>query len=281
MPNDIRLEKLYEILRKYNQIIVAFSGGVDSSFLLYSAAQAIGPENVIAITAISPLLFKSEIDQAKEFVQKLGVRSITFDCDPLTIQEVAENSVQRCYFCKSGIFGHIARLAEDMKIPAVADGANADDQKDFRPGAKASKELGVISPLAEAGLTKKDIREFSRQAGLAIWNKPSMACLASRFPYGTRLTEKLIDRIRSFEESIFGLGFSEVRVRYHGDMARIEISTHDIDRMIQEPIRKKIVQIGKQLGFAYVSLDLQGYRTGSMNEVVDCTCQNQAISKNT
>jgi uncharacterized protein len=254
-------------MSRLENLAIAFSGGVDSTFLLYVAHQVLG-KRVLAVTALSAFYPDRESDEAIAFAQKYGIRQITCTVDELEIKGFAQNPLNRCYLCKSNLFGIFNRAIEQEGIKHLAEGSNADDVGDYRPGMQAVKELQVLSPLREAGLTKDEIRLLSKEMGLPTWDKPSFACLASRIPYGEPITREKLDAVDAAEQMLIDAGFRQARVRHHGKLARIEISPGQLDKIVAPAMRDKVITNMKKLGFAYVTVDLQGYRTGSMNETI-------------
>jgi uncharacterized protein len=261
-------DKLTQILQELGNVAVAFSSGADSTFLLKTAHDLLG-DQAIAVTVHSGLVPNREIDEAAQFVRNEGIDLIIIDFDELTIAGFAQNPPNRCYLCKTAVFSQIRRIANEQNISHVIEGSNADDVHDYRPGMQAIAELGILSPLREAGLTKQEIRQLSHEMGLPTWNKPSLACLASRFPYGETITKERVDRIDAAEQYLLGLGLRQVRVRLHGNLARIELDEEGLHRLLSSSLREEVFRRFKELGFTYVSADLQGYRTGSMNETLD------------
>ena len=254
--------KLDSILKDLNSFVVAFSGGVDSTFLLHRA-HAIRKSSIIGITIRTPYIPTHEIDEAIEFTNSFGIRHKIID---IAFPEMIKNNpIERCYLCKKTIFTDLLGFAKENKYPHVIDGTNADDVSDFRPGIKALKELGIRSPLLEAGLTKKDIRELSKEADLDIWDKPAMACLLTRIPYDTEVNEESLRLVEQAEIMLLEKGFPGTRVRIHGDLARIECLPGYIEKIVRNPEKEQIISDLKKIGFRYVSLDLEGYRTGSSN----------------
>ena len=262
-----KLERLRERMRVIGSAVVAFSSGVDSTFLLRVAHEELG-ERVVAVTAHSHSFPKRELDEAAAFCRAEGVRHVVIDSEELGIPGFAENPPDRCYHCKRELFSKLLAFAHENGLAAVLEGSNIDDDGDYRPGRRAIRELGIVSPLHEVGLTKAEIRVLSREMGLPTSDKPSFACLASRFPYGERITAAALERVEKAEQWLLdaGLGLTQLRVRSHGDMARIEVPPSDIPRLAARA--SEIAAAFKELGFAYITLDLRGYRTGSMNEVL-------------
>lgn len=260
----MKLQELKNILSSMNGVVVAFSGGLDSTFLLKVAKDVLG-EKVLAVTADSSVYMEEEIEEAKRLAGSIGVEHRIIETDEMFDDHFKNNPKDRCYWCKKGLFSKLLKIAKNEGYQWVIDGANRDDESDFRPGSKAAQELGVRSPLQEAGLTKEDIRVLSRELKLSTWNKPSMACISSRFPYGTEITKDAITRIKSAERFLKKLGFTQVRVRHYGDTARIEILKDEFKNILNAEVRDKISNEFKSIGYKYTTLDLEGYRTGSMN----------------
>lgn len=266
-----------ELLQKYDELIkyieslgsvaVAFSSGVDSTFLLYAAKEALG-DKAIAITATSASFPKRELVEAKEYCRNLGVRQFVLVHDEFEIEGFAENPKNRCYICKYGLFTKIIDLAREQGIAEVAEGSNVDDNGDYRPGLQAVAELNVKSPLRDVGFTKQEIRDLSEYFNIPTWDKQSFACLATRFPYGDTITKEKLEMIDKSEQLLLDLGFNQLRVRIHGDVARIELLPSEFDKFMKNDIRLRVYEKLKEYGFSYVALDLMGYRTGSMNETL-------------
>ena len=262
-----KYKKLESILKKMGGVLVAFSGGVDSTLLLRTARDLLDG-NVRAVVAASETYPQREIREARRLAARFGVKVRVIKTRELENPDFYRNPPERCYYCKQELFSRLLEIARREGIPYVLDGANADDSQDFRPGSRASRELGIRSPLQEAGLTKEEIREVSRSLGLPTWNKPSLACLASRFPYGAEIDRKSLARVGRAEDALRRAGFTQVRVRHHGPVARIEISAVEFPRIIEDKTRRTIVRNIKKAGYLYVTLDIEGYRTGSMNEAL-------------
>jgi len=260
----VKHDKLKDILSDIGGALIAYSGGVDSTLLLKVALDVLG-ERALAVTASSETYPSAEIDEAIRLAEDLGARLRSIRTSELEMEEFASNPPERCFYCKTELFGKLVEMARDEDLPVVVDGSNLDDVGDYRPGMKAAAELGVRSPLREAGFTKADVRELSRELGLPTWDKPSLACLASRFPYGDRITPEALGMVGAAEQVLRGLGLKQVRVRHHGDTARIEVIPEDLPTVVSPDNRSRIVTALKELGYLYVTVDLEGYRTGSMN----------------
>jgi uncharacterized protein len=262
-----KLDALRAALAAYDQVVVAFSGGVDSAFLLKVAADALGAR-CHAVTAVSPTMARSEIADAAALAAELGLgaRHHVIESHELEVPGFTENPEHRCALCKTELMDVAAPLADALDGAPIALGTNLDDLGDVRPGIAAARARGARMPLVDAGFTKAEVRAASRALGLRTWDKPQLACLSSRFPYGTRITPDRLRRVDAFEDGLRALGFRQLRVRFHDTIARLEVETAELPRALE--LRERIVALGKQLGFAYVALDLAGFRSGSLNEVL-------------
>lgn len=262
----LKYTSLQAILAEMDSALVAFSSGVDSTLLLKVAADVLG-KNIVAVTVQSEIFPNFEFEEALDLVKKFNVSHTVLHAHVLTDKKVQSNPIDRCYWCKKSVFSKLVTMAHDQKLAWVADGTNVDDMtNDYRPGLRASKELGVRHPLAEAKLTKPEIRQLSRYLQLPTWDKPAYACLASRIPYGDALTEKNIRMIAEAEDYLHALGFREIRVRFHGDVARLEVPPNKIMVLARPAIREKVTTALYNIGFKYIAVDLKGYKMGSLNE---------------
>ena len=267
MTLQSKQDKLTKIVQELKSVAVAFSSGVDSTFLLKTAHDVLG-DRTLAVTVRACLFPNREFDEAVQFAKTADIEHITVDVDAFGIAGFSQNPADRCYLCKTALFLQIRRAAEERGISHVIEGSNADDSGDYRPGLQAIAELGILSPLRESGLTKQEIRQLSREQGLPTWNKQSLACLASRIPYGEEITKERLAMIDMAEQYLLDAGFNQVRVRFHGNLARIETDEAGWQRLLNQSLREDIHRRFKELGFAYIAMDLLGYRAGSMNETL-------------
>ncbi|GEA14451.1 MAG: pyridinium-3,5-biscarboxylic acid mononucleotide sulfurtransferase [Moorella sp. (in: firmicutes)] len=261
-----KLELLQKNLTDMEAVLVAYSGGVDSSLLLKVASMT--PARVLAVTAASPTYPQVEIDAATRLAQELGLQHLVINTNEMEDSAFTANPPERCYHCKKELFAKLQELAREYGLKVIVDGANADDSGDFRPGSRAAREFGVRSPLQEVGLTKEEIRQLARHLNLPNWDKPSMACLSSRIPYGQAITPEKLEQVAAAEAFLRQLGLREIRVRHHGAIARLEVNPTAFALLIDANVREKLVNRLHELGFTYITLDLEGFRSGSMNAVL-------------
>lgn len=266
-PLRERCDELRRRIGARGSALVAFSGGVDSALVAYVAHLELG-ERCLAVTADSPAVPRSQLREARDFAARTGLRHEVIATDELDDPGYRDNAANRCFFCKSELYGKMTDLARRRGLAAVLDGTNAEDAVDFRPGIAAGEQHGVVSPLRDAGLGKEDVRELSRLLGLPTWDKPAAACLSSRVAYGIAVTPEVLERIEAGEEALRGLGFRQFRVRHHGALVRIEIAPEEIERALDPAMAQRFVELFKDLGYQFVALDLEGYRAGSLNQAL-------------
>jgi uncharacterized protein len=259
--------RLFDLLQPMDRVIVAFSGGADSAYLAWAATQTLGP-NALAVTADSPSFPRSHKRDAEEFTARFGIAHEFIDTNEFDNPDYVRNHADRCFHCKDELFTRLEQFGRERSIHHIVYGVNVDDLGDFRPGQNAAKQHHVAAPLADAGLTKAEIRELSRLAGLPTWDRPAAACLSSRIPYGTPVTIQNVKTVETGEEELKSLGFRQFRVRFHGEVVRIEIAPDEMERALTLDMSRKLTAIFKSLGFQYITLDLEGYRQGSLNEVL-------------
>jgi uncharacterized protein len=264
---DSKLDRLRELLRSFGSCLVAYSGGVDSAYLAWAARQALG-DRMLAVLADSPSLGEFQRQHAIEFARTFDIPLEVIRTEEFDDPDYVKNASDRCFHCKDELFGELSAMARERGFAAIIYGVNADDVHDFRPGHRAAAEHGVRSPLLDAGLTKAEIRQLAKDAGLPVWDRPASPCLSSRIPYGTPVTIQNVKMIESGEDAIRGLGFRQFRVRHHGDLVRIEIAPDELEKALDPQMAQKLASIFRALGYKYVTLDLEGYRTGSLNEVL-------------
>ncbi len=263
-----KLSELNDYIKSCGKVLVAYSGGIDSSFMLKLCSEAVGRKNVLAVTGASETFTDIELSGAKKFAKSIGVEHVVITTNEIDNPDFRSNTPLRCYHCKKEFYTKIAEVAKKRGFKYIFDGSNSDDTSDYRPGRKAAQEAGVISPLIKFGISKLELRKLARKMGIKMWDKPSNPCLASRVPYGEEITQGKLDMIHKGETFLRKNGFRNVRVRHHGKVARIEVPEKEILKLMKEPLRSNILKEFKKYGFTWTSVDLKGYRTGSLNEVL-------------